>query len=236
LAQTDTVVYTSQTNKKQINTMTLTERIAAITGAIAAIPKKKDPNSQVQYAFRSIDEVMNHLNPLLAKHGVSLQSQVLSHSVQRLENAYKKQFTQAIVHLSVEFTYGTEKEVWQEVAMSDDYGDKALTQAMSMAYKYAIIRKFCITTADIVKSDGDGKDPHKETNTPPPPPPQPQSVPVATFDSIVSKLNSGVLEKGADVKSVESYLKQFLPLTSVQQERFDLAVETFKTKQANATT
>jgi hypothetical protein len=51
--------------------------------------------------------------------------------------------------------------------MSEDSSDKAPTQAMSMAYKYAILRKFCILTEDISKSDSDKK-PTEEAPTPPP--------------------------------------------------------------------
>lgn len=154
----------------------LQNRIALIMGEIGAIEKKKAEGGP-QFAFRSIDEVMNKLNPLLAKHEITITSEVVSHTLNsrtytKWDGYQKKEVEKfafyATVLLRVQFRHGSEVETWEEIAMSEDNSDKALTQAMSMAYKYAILRKFCILTKDVSESDADKK-PNQETQTPPPP-------------------------------------------------------------------
>ena len=143
-------------------TTTLGERIAAISAEIGTIKKKKDPSSSVSYAFRGIDEAMDALSPLISKYQVSLQSEVLHHSVQgrsyKKWDNYKKEEVDKFAYMAtvvvrVKFTHGNEVEVWEEPAMSEDHSDKAFTQAMSMAYKYAILRKFCVRTSDMKDPD-----------------------------------------------------------------------------------
>jgi hypothetical protein len=155
----------------------LQKKISEITAEIGAIKKKKEQNGPT-YAFRSIDDVMNKLSPLMASKGVTITSKVLDRKLEkrtamkwdnyRKENVEKFYFF-AEVTLAVTFHYGEESETWEEWAMSEDSSDKAPTQAMSMAYKYAILRKFCILTEDISKSDSDKK-PTEEAPTPPPAP------------------------------------------------------------------
>jgi hypothetical protein len=146
-------------------TLTLGQRISKITEEIGSIKKKKEQGGP-QYAFRSIDDFMNKLSPLLAKHEVTLTSKVLSFTLNsrtytKWDNYQKKDVEKfayyATVHLAVLFNHGDQSETWEEPAMSEDNSDKAITQAMSMAYKYAIARKFCVATEDIANSDGDRK-------------------------------------------------------------------------------
>lgn len=144
--------------------MTLNEKIASITADIGVIRKTKKENSTVNYAFRGIDDVMNHLNPLLAKNAVSLEKEVVSFKLDEKNSTDKygkaRSSYCAIVHIRLIFTDGIEKQQFEEVAMSEDYADKAMTQAESMAYKYAILRKFCIPTEDL--PDGDGREPERK--------------------------------------------------------------------------
>jgi hypothetical protein len=73
---------------------------------------------------------------------------------------------------------------------------------MSMAYKYAITRKFCILTKDLV--DPDGLTPQRVTdqasNTPPPAPVQP-SIPnqKVIFDEMRDKV--GEFTKGSELRA-----------------------------------
>lgn len=149
--------------------LSLAQKLAKISKEIGAIPKEKKPGASVSYAYRGIDDVMNKLNPLLSEYGITLQSKVLSHTLTPRTfikyDKYEKRDVEktcyyATAHLQLIFSDGNQQEVFEEVAMSEDYGDKALTQAMSMAYKYAITRKFCILTQDTV--DPDSRQPEHE--------------------------------------------------------------------------
>lgn len=149
---------------------TLTQKLALITQEIGAIKKEKKQGSTVSYAFRGIDDVMNKLNPLLGRHGITLQSQIINHNLDRRDFTNKYGDTKiaycATVTLRLIFSDGVATESWEEVAMSEDYGDKAMTQAMSMAYKYAITRKFCILTEDVVDPDSRNPDRSEELKKP----------------------------------------------------------------------
>ena len=149
---------------KNTHIMKLQEKIAAITKEMGAIPKTKKEGSTVKYAFRGIDDVMNKLSPLLALHQVSLQSKILNHSFTSEWGKDKygndRKTSTALVHYQLIFTSGDETETYESIAMSEDFSDKAMTQAESMAYKYAILRKFCIMTEDT--PDGDGRDPEPQ--------------------------------------------------------------------------
>lgn len=147
--------------------MTLAEKLSFITEEVGPIAKTKRPGDTVSFKYRSIDDVQNHLNPLLAEYGVTLQSKVLKCDLTMREfekNNIKKVAYTAVIHLQVIFSDGTgQAETWEEVSMSEDYADKAVTQAMSMAYKYALLRKFCIVTADL--TDPDARQPeYRETS------------------------------------------------------------------------
>lgn len=190
----------------------LQKRIALIQSNIGAIKKKKEQGGPT-YAFRSIDDVMNKLSPLLAEHEVTITSEVKSFTLNHREYekagyggaAPQKKFAfYASVHLAVTFRHGAETETWEEVAMSEDNSDKALTQAMSMAYKYAILRKFCILTEDIAASDSDRK-PNQEQPTPPAPMAQQGIMPTLikgseSYDKVVKALTQAL----ATVEQVES--------------------------------
>jgi hypothetical protein len=168
--------------------LTLTQKLAAITQEIGAIKKEKKPGATVSYAYRGIDDVMNKLNPLLGRHHITIQSKVLSHNLTQRTftkfNSYSKQNEEknsyyATVHLQLIFSDGKEQESFEEVAMSEDYGDKAMTQAMSMAYKYAVTRKFCILTADVVDPDSRNPNDEEKPQQPAPPTKEPAKTTVA---------------------------------------------------------
>lgn len=134
---------------------TIAQKVAAVSGELLAIPKVKHKESTVQYAFRSIDDVMNALNPLLAKHGICIAFKVLERKLTPIEGANNKRQFMAEVIGELCVTDGIGSITAVEWAMSIDYSDKAPTQACSMAYKYALIRMFVVTTENIRLDDAD---------------------------------------------------------------------------------
>lgn len=185
--------------------LTLSEKLSAITEEVGPITKTKRPGDTVSFKYRSIDDVQNHLNPLFAKYGITTASKILHHNLTCREfekNGNKRIAYTADVILQVSFSDGKDIESWEEWAMSEDYADKAVTQAMSMAYKYALLRKFCITTEDI--SDGDSRQPdyrdtsHDEMSGPRPTEWLNENTP--EWDIVEAKLRSGEWNL-ADVRS-----------------------------------
>jgi len=141
--------------QKELN---LAAKIASVSGELVAIPKVKHKESTVAYAFRSIDEVMNAINPLLEKYKLIISIKVIDRKVTPVTSAKGTPGFAAEVLIDLNVTDGIETVTTQEWALSVDYSDKAPTQAMSMAYKYALIRMFVVTTKDIIANDADMRD------------------------------------------------------------------------------
>jgi len=123
---------------------------------ISPIAKEKK-NKEQGFAYRGVDDVMNELNPILAKHNVFIYPEVIAS--QRSERQTKSGSTLLYSILTIKYHFATDdgSEVCTTVIGEGmDSGDKASNKAMAVAFKYACLQMFCIPTEDI-------DDPDKET-------------------------------------------------------------------------
>jgi len=222
----------------------INEKMPLIIGEIGAIPKTKKPGSGVDFAFRGIDDVMNHLNPVLTKHNVYVWVELAEYSltsrevVKKFNNGDTKisLVYKAVVKIVLHFIAADGSEMHtEEVAMSEDYSDKAYTQAMSMAYKYAILRVLCIPTAELQDPDSKPAVEPSETSAKPtvkeakekttsPKPKQKKALVkmdgndmTADYINVITKLKSG-MRKIEDVLAfytvspeLEAELREYIP-------------------------
>jgi hypothetical protein len=112
----------------------------------------KNGTGDVPYKFRSIDDVVNAVNPALDNHGVLCipeRISVLHH--ERLANGRAHM---VMLEISYKF-WGPRGDCVEAsgIGESVDYSDKATNQAMSMAYKYMLTQTFTIRTADMTDAD-----------------------------------------------------------------------------------
>ena len=140
--------------QKELN---LVQKIAAISGKLGAISKEKQKDSKLDFGYQRIDDVVNAINPLMAEAGIISTVKVLSKKVaeQEITDRYGnlKTVTKADVDCEITITDGTAEISTQESAIKADYSDKAVTQAISMCYKYALIRLFKVRTKDTIDPD-----------------------------------------------------------------------------------
>ena len=124
--------------------------INAITAAFArdGIPKTHT-NLKDQYQYRSIDDVLNRLGPLLAKHRLCVLPRVLKHRTKQC--AGEQDAMLVSVRLLAAFDLVSARDgschtvqAWGEAL---DGGDKGTAKAMSSAYKAAMLQAFCIPVA-----------------------------------------------------------------------------------------
>lgn len=131
---------------------------------IGTISKNK-VNQQQKFHYRGIDDVMNALYPVLAKHRLFLVPEVLD---QRREERQTKSGGNIIFSvLKVRYTmYAEDGSNVSAVVIGEgmDSADKGSNKAMAAAMKYAIFQMFCIPTEEMVKSDPDAYTP--ESNAP----------------------------------------------------------------------
>ena len=138
---------------------TLVERICAVMAGASV--EKTQKAGGVKYAYQGIDDAVNALNGLMAKNGVCflpINNKLLSQRdvIVTTYNGEKKA-TEYIVENTFRIMGGGEFVDVVETACKIGYDDKAITQANSMAYKYAMLRSFCVTTksmSDHTENDG----------------------------------------------------------------------------------
>lgn len=124
--------------------------------------EKGQTNTQQNFKFRGIDDFMNTLHGLFAKHGVVIVPTETEHIQETYNyvNSYGKPAIQfrSRVHLSFMFISTEDGSMvvadgWGEAA---DNGDKGYNKCKSIALKYVLMQMFLVPTADIA-------DPDKET-------------------------------------------------------------------------
>lgn len=132
---------------------TIYERIVAIIGELPPIGKDQR-NEQQGFMFRGHDDVLNALNPLLAKHGVIVVPDVIDRAVsQRTTSRGSVMFE---VNLHVRFTfYGAGGDSFSGSTWGEgtDMGDKATSKAMTMAFKSMLNQAFAISNKETADPD-----------------------------------------------------------------------------------
>lgn len=134
--------------------MLIFKQIPAVISDIEAIQKSTRPGSQIKYAYRSIDEFMNALNPLLGKHKITVVPEVLENH----RDSYKTLSGTTMISVVMKIKYSFFAEDGSSVSAvmigeSFDSGDKASNKAQSVALKYAIMQVFMVPTEDIEDAD-----------------------------------------------------------------------------------
>lgn len=128
---------------------------AAISGVASAlaeqgIRKEKKQGSQVNYAFRGIDDIYNALAPELVKHKLL----ILPRYTERTSVERTSKSGGALFYITVrgdfDFVSTEDGSIHTVTTYGEamDSGDKATNKAMSIAYKYAAFQAFCIPTEE----------------------------------------------------------------------------------------
>ena len=107
---------------------------------------KLHTNAIEQYQYRSIDDVLNRLGPLLARHGLCVLPRVLRREAE--DRAGDAGVLLISVRLLIAFDLVSARDgsrhvvkAWGEAL---DHGDKGTAKAMSAAFKVAMLQTFCV--------------------------------------------------------------------------------------------
>jgi ERF superfamily len=128
-------------------------RLIAIVADLPAIGKDQR-NEQQRFMYRGHDDVMNALNPLLAKHGVFVVPTVVERLVGERQTSRNATMYEVNLHVRYRF-YGAagdwvEASAWGE---GTDMGDKSTNKAMTMAFKNVLAQVFALATAELSDAD-----------------------------------------------------------------------------------
>lgn len=138
--------------------MNIYESITAIMEEVPAIGKNKK-NTQQNFNFRGIDDVMNALQPLLSKHKVFIVPEILEQTREERTTKNGSVLIYSICKIKYKF-YAEDGTFIEAVTIGEgmDSGDKATNKAMSIAMKYALFQVFCIPTEEMKDPDGESHD------------------------------------------------------------------------------
>lgn len=129
--------------------------IPAIMDEIGHIGKDKK-NQQQGFMFRGIDQVMNTMKPLLAKHGVFSVPEVVETKREERQTKNGGTLIYTIHKINFHFFADDGSSVTATVVGEGmDSADKSSNKAMAVAFKYACFQVFCIPTEEMAKDDPD---------------------------------------------------------------------------------
>lgn len=121
--------------------------INAITAEMAKCGiAKAHTNAQDQYLYRSIDDVLKCLAPLLAKHRLCVLPRVLERIAVDRNGARDELLVSVALRVAFDLVSAVDETRHTVEAYGEalDGGDKATSKAMSSAYKAAMLQTFCV--------------------------------------------------------------------------------------------
>jgi hypothetical protein len=126
---------------------TIQQSLALVMEDVQAVAKKDRNNSQ-GFNFRGIDAVVNAVAPALRKHKVVVVPAVLEHQYGTVEIG-KNRTPMSHVILKVSYRFiGIAGDAIEAVVVSEamDSGDKAMSKAMSVAFRTALLQALALPT------------------------------------------------------------------------------------------
>ena len=135
--------------------------INAVTAALAegGIPKSRT-NPIELYQYRSIDDVLNRLAPLIAEHRLCTLPRVIERIITERPSPATPLRVNVLVRVAFDLVSVEDGSVHTVEAYGEalDEGDKGTAKAMSAAYKGAMLQAFCIPVSGTEDADaGTGK-------------------------------------------------------------------------------
>lgn len=160
----------------------------SITKIMEEVPSigKTQRNKTQGFMYRGIDDVMNALQPLLAKNKVFIVPEILEQTREERTTSKGGNLIYSICEIKYKF-YAEDGSSVEAITIGEgmDSGDKATNKAMAIAMKYALFQVFCIPTDEM-------KDPDSET-------PEQSTKKSSVTDNKISE---------ADAKKVEAMMKE----------------------------
>lgn len=165
--------------------MNIYQNITKIMEEVPSIGKTQRNKTQ-GFMYRGIDDVMNALQPLLAKNKVFIVPEILEQTREERTTSKGGNLIYSICKIKYKF-YAEDGSSVEAITIGEgmDSGDKATNKAMAIAMKYALFQVFCIPTDEM-------KDPDSET-------PEQSTKKSSVTDNKISE---------ADAKKVEAMMKE----------------------------
>lgn len=141
---------------KKSDSELINQKISLIIKELGAI-KKERKNQKQNWNFRGIDDVLNSLNPLLAKHGVHIRpidATIFKHDQVKSRSGSDGYHNITFYTFRIEAEDGSYRDA-RAIGECIDFGDKSIGKSASYAFKNMCFQTFCIATEDIQDPDTD---------------------------------------------------------------------------------
>jgi hypothetical protein len=192
------------------------EALSAIMLEITHIGKTKT-NTQQNFKYRGIDDIMNELHSLFAKNSVIILP--LVKDIKQDERQTKSGGVLIYTKLTVQYDFiASDGSFVSTVAIGEamDSGDKSTNKAMSVALKYVLLQMFLIPTEDMT-------DPDATTHEV-----KPKEQPKDEMSDIAKRLGAGLAEL-RDCKYLPDLARVWSKYKDLQvQETFKLCKDNMK--------
>lgn len=130
----------------------------SITKIMEEVPSigKTQRNKTQGFMYRGIDDVMNALQPLLAKNKVFIVPEILEQTREERTTSKGGNLIYSICKIKYKF-YAEDGSSVEAITIGEgmDSGDKATNKAMAIAFKYACFQVFCIPTEEMKDPDAE---------------------------------------------------------------------------------
>jgi hypothetical protein len=126
---------------------TVYEALAAVMTDVRAVGKEQR-NTDQNYRFRGIDDVVNAVGPALRTHGVILLPELLDVSYRDVRTTRDKPAREVTVRVRYTFIGPAGDSSLPVVVPGEsmDSGDKGTAKAMSVAMRIALLQALCLPT------------------------------------------------------------------------------------------
>jgi hypothetical protein len=116
---------------------------------------KLQTNDQDQYQYRGIDDVLNRLSPILARHKLCILPRVLERVCQERHGGNGTLLISVSLKVAFDLVSAQDGSSHTIEAYGEalDGGDKATSKAMSAAFKCALLQAFCVPVAGVEEPD-----------------------------------------------------------------------------------
>lgn len=134
----------------------------AVAAELAAIGVAKGSrNKQQGFDYRGIDDIMNALAPLLAKHRLLIVPRFWERACEARRTKDGGNIYSVTVRAELHFTSVEDGSVVTAQTFGEgmDMADKATTKAMAIAYKYGVMESLCIPLEGTADPDAHGHEP-----------------------------------------------------------------------------
>jgi hypothetical protein len=130
--------------------------ISAVAGVLASAPlPKRHYNQRDDYLYRSIDDLLDRLSPLLAKHKLCILPRVLERTACDRQGDADQLLVSVTLKVAFDLvcTIDGSSHTVEAFGEALDTGDKATSKAMSSAYKTVMLQCFCVPLSLVDDTD-----------------------------------------------------------------------------------